>query len=164
MANMTVLQNVEFGLEDKIKIEEKNIIKKFLKKKELIKKRALECLKMVNMDKYSNRLTTELSGVQKRRVAIARALAIDHKVILFDELLSDLDAVLREKIDFINDKNSNAEKYLLKKNSYFQRINVHQTNSQALELIRKNNIRRFVIFIIKTLILRKNRFLIIQQI
>lgn len=28
MANMTVLQNVEFGLEDKIKIEEKNIIKK----------------------------------------------------------------------------------------------------------------------------------------
>lgn len=35
---MTVLQNVEFGLEDKIKIEEKNIIKKFLKKKELIKK------------------------------------------------------------------------------------------------------------------------------
>lgn len=52
---------------------------------------------MVNMDKYSNRLTTELSGGQKRRVAIARALAIDHKVILFDELLSDLDAVLKEK-------------------------------------------------------------------
>lgn len=39
-----------------------------------------------------------------------------------------------------------AEKYLLKENSYFQRINVHQTYSQALELIRKNNIRRFVIF------------------
>ena len=35
---MTVLQNVEFGLEDKIKIEEKNIIKKFFKEKELIKK------------------------------------------------------------------------------------------------------------------------------
>lgn len=78
---MTVLQNVEFGLEDKIKIEEKNIIKKFFKEKELIKKRALECLKMVNMDKYSNRLITELSGGQKRRVAIARALAIDPKVI-----------------------------------------------------------------------------------
>lgn len=30
---MTVLQNVEFNLEDKIKIEEKNIIKNFLKKK-----------------------------------------------------------------------------------------------------------------------------------
>ena len=94
---MTVLQNVEFGLEDKIKIEEKNIIKKFFKEKELIKKRALECLKMVNMDKYSNRLITELSGGQKRRVAIARALAIDHKVILFDEPLSTLDAVLKEK-------------------------------------------------------------------
>lgn len=52
---------------------------------------------MVNMDKYSNRLTTDLSGGQKRRVAIARALAIDNKVILFDEPLSDLDAVLREK-------------------------------------------------------------------
>lgn len=94
---MTVLQNVEFGLENKIKIEEKNIIKNFLKKKELIKKRVLECLKMVNMDKYSNRLITELSGGQKRRVAIARDLAIDHKVILFDEPLSDLDAVLKEK-------------------------------------------------------------------
>ena len=96
--NMTVLQNVEFGLEDKIKIEEKNIIKNFLKKKELIKKRALDCLKMVNMDEYSNRLTTELSGGQKQRVAIARALAIDPKVILFDEPLSALDAVLREKM------------------------------------------------------------------
>ena len=95
---MTVLQNVEFGLEDKIKIEEKNIIKKFFKEKELIKKRDLECLKMVNMDKYSNRLTTELSGGQKRRVAIARALAIDNKVILFDEPLSTLDAVLKEKL------------------------------------------------------------------
>ena len=29
---MTVLQNVEFCLEDKIKIEEKNIIKNFKKK------------------------------------------------------------------------------------------------------------------------------------
>ena len=96
--NMTVLQNVEFGLEDKIKIEEKNIIKNFLKKKELIKKRALDCLKIVNMDEYSNRLTTELSGGQKQRVAIARALAIDPKVILFDEPLSALDAVLREKM------------------------------------------------------------------
>lgn len=96
--NMTVLQNVEFGLEDKIKIEEKNILKKFLMKKELIKKRALDCLKMVNMDEYSNRLTTELSGGQKQRVAIARALAIDPKVILFDEPLSALDAVLREKM------------------------------------------------------------------
>ena len=94
---MIVLQNVEFGLEDKIKIEEKNIIKKFFKEKELIKKRVLECLKIVNMDKYSNRLTTELSGGQKRCVAIARDLAIDHKVILFDEPLSDLDAVLKEK-------------------------------------------------------------------
>ena len=36
---------------------------------------------MVNMDKYSNRLTTELLDGQKRRVAIARALAIDPKVI-----------------------------------------------------------------------------------
>lgn len=32
---MTVLQNVEFGLEDKIKIEEKNIIKKIFKEKEI---------------------------------------------------------------------------------------------------------------------------------
>lgn len=49
------------------------------------------------MDKYSNRLTTELLGGQKRRVAIARALAIDHKAFLFDEQLLTLDAVLKEK-------------------------------------------------------------------
>lgn len=54
------------------------------------------------------------------------------------------------------DKDSNAEEYLKQENSYFQRINVHQTYSQALELIRKNNIRKFVIFHNKSTLFKKN--------
>lgn len=81
--HMTVYQNIAFGLEN-------------LKwKKEDIKARVEELLKMLKIEEFVGRYPSELSGGQQQRVAIARTLAPKPKVLFMDEPLSNLDAKLR---------------------------------------------------------------------
>ncbi len=81
--HMTVYQNIAFGLEN-------------LKwKKEDIKARVNELLKMLKIEEFVSRYPSELSGGQQQRVAIARTLAPNPKVLFMDEPLSNLDAKLR---------------------------------------------------------------------
>jgi putative ABC transport system ATP-binding protein len=75
---LTALENVEFAL-------------RMAKYKGNRRKRALECLKMVNLGNRSHHMPQEMSGGEQQRVAIARAIAHRPEIIFADEPTAELD-------------------------------------------------------------------------
>ncbi len=68
-----------------------------LSKKE-VKARVESVLIMLRLEDMAGRSVTALSGGQQQRVALARALALQPKILLMDEPLSNLDARLRGQL------------------------------------------------------------------
>jgi putative spermidine/putrescine transport system ATP-binding protein len=84
--NMTVRQNIAFPLTTR-----KTATKR-------IHDRVEEMLDLVQLTQQGDRFPNQMSGGQQQRASLARALAASPEVLLLDEPLSALDALVRQQI------------------------------------------------------------------
>jgi iron(III) transport system ATP-binding protein len=116
--NMTVAENVAFGLE----------LRRF--DRATIARKVQEVLETVRLTALAGRYPAELSGGQQQRVALARAIVIQPRVLLLDEPLSNLDANLREEMRYEIRRLHNAYKF----------TTVYVTHDQAEAMVTSDRI------------------------
>ncbi|MCX7838657.1 MAG: ABC transporter ATP-binding protein [Anaerolineae bacterium] len=81
--HLTVFDNIAFGL------------KMQNRPRDEIKRRVEESARLLELSDLLGRYPAQLSGGQRQRVAVARAIVMQAQVLLMDEPLSNLDALLR---------------------------------------------------------------------
>ncbi len=81
--HLTVFDNIAFGL------------KMQGRPRDEVKRRVQEGAELLQLTDYLGRYPAQLSGGQRQRVAVARAIVMQAAVLLMDEPLSNLDALLR---------------------------------------------------------------------
>jgi NitT/TauT family transport system ATP-binding protein len=83
---MTVLQNVELGLEAMGLDRDES------------RERSLKAIDMIGLDGFESALPKELSGGMRQRVGFARALVVNPDILLMDEPFSALDVLTAENL------------------------------------------------------------------
>ncbi|MGQ0560398.1 MAG: ABC transporter ATP-binding protein [Gemmatimonadota bacterium] len=86
--SMSVLDNVAMGLRRMGTMAETEI-----------RDRVAQCLQLVELGEYEDRMPGQLSGGQRKRVGLARAIATNPKYLLYDEPTTGLDPVTTAVID-----------------------------------------------------------------
>jgi len=81
--HMKVYDNIAFGLRMRKKPRDE------------VERRVKEGAALLQLEPFLDRYPAQLSGGQRQRVAVARAIVTDSPVLLMDEPLSNLDALLR---------------------------------------------------------------------
>ena len=81
--HMSVFDNIAFGL------------KMQKKPPQLVRERVETSARLLHIENMLERFPGTMSGGQRQRIAVARAIAYDAEVLLMDEPLSNLDALLR---------------------------------------------------------------------
>ena len=81
--HLTVFENVAFGLRMQHRPNDE------------VKNRVEHAAGLIQIEPYLDRYPAQLSGGQRQRVAVARAIVMEPAVLLMDEPLSNLDALLR---------------------------------------------------------------------
>ena len=81
--HLTVFENIAFGLRMQKRPNAE------------VRRRVDNAASLLQLEPYVGRYSAQLSGGQRQRVAVARAIVMEPAVLLMDEPLSNLDALLR---------------------------------------------------------------------
>lgn len=85
--SLTAFQNVALPLEQTTQIPNREI-----------RKRVMEALQQLDLEKHRDRFPSQLSGGMQKRLALARAIVTRPELVLFDEPTAGLDPIRRNAV------------------------------------------------------------------